>query len=321
MSIQGSRIFIFGGSGSLGNALIQRYINNNQIINFSRDENKHWSMESKYGTEKLTNVIGDISNYQRVKKALIRHDPHIIIIAAALKHIDRCESAVSECMNTNLIGVQNVLNAIEELRSSALQSTVFVSTDKACSPINAYGMCKALSEKLVVEKSLYNKSKFVVVRYGNVLNSRGSIIPLLHDIGKDNSREQFMLTSENMTRFIMTLEQSCDLIHYAILHGENGDTVIPKLKSMKIKELFNIFSRMYEKPVEVCGLRAGEKMHESLINDTQSRLTIDRDNYYIVKPSYVKKIENNIGEYDYNSNSNFYTEDDLENYLKEINLI
>ena len=161
-------------------------------------------------------------------------------------------------------------------------------------------MCKAVSESLLVEKSKYIQDvKFVCVRYGNVLNSRGSIIPMLHEIGKNTVNNCFLLTDKRMTRFVMTLEQSVDLIQQAILHGESGDIVIPKLISCKISDLFEIFSEIYNKPIVYDKLRPGEKMLESLINETQSmRLITDQTGYMYIKPVYKNiMVENEVKDY------------------------
>lgn len=316
------KIFIFGGTGSLGNKLIERYIDTNTIINYSRDECKQWELELRYPTKTIKNIIGDINNYDRVKQSLLREQPNIIIIAAAMKHIDRCEYASDESLRNNLMGIKNILDCIEneQIRLNELETVLFVSTDKACSPINIYGMCKALSEKLTIEKSYYMKRiKFVCVRYGNVLNSRGSIIPILHEKGTNKDVENFSLTDETMTRFIMTLEESCELIEYAILKGDSGDIVIPKLKSMLIADLFKIFSEMYNKPVKVVGIRVGEKIHESLINDTQSLRVVDSGKYYHIKSNYDKKIYN-YEKYDYNSGIEQISKEELKEYLEGLQL-
>jgi FlaA1/EpsC-like NDP-sugar epimerase len=186
-----------------------------------------------------------------------------------MKHIDQCEYNTEQSINTNLLGIKNILDVIEMQKNNlnnTLETVLFVSSDKACSPINVYGMCKALSETLIVEKSLYVKEfKFVNIRYGNVLNSRGSIIPLLHSIGNNEKTKYFTLTNENMTRFVMTLKQSVDLIEHAIIYGESGDTVIPELISMKVKDLVEIFSEKYNKPIKIIGIKPGEKLLESLL--------------------------------------------------------
>ena len=321
--LRGKKIFVIGGSGSLGNAIIQRYLNDNTIICYSRDECKHWQMSLVYKSANLKFIIGDIRDNNRLEVSLLRENPDIIIIAAALKHIDRCEYATNECILTDLIGPQNVLNIVEKqsMAINNLKAVCFVSTDKACSPVNVYGMCKALSETLIVEKSLYMKSvKFVCVRYGNVLNSRGSIIPMLHERGADPSITEFSLTHEHMTRFVMTLEQSVDLIEHAILNGESGDIVIPHLVSMKVKDLIEIFSEIYNKPIRVTGLRPGEKMLESLINETQSMRIVKNSTYMHIKPPYLEKILNDTP-IDYNSTINPIDKDQLKKLLKELGLI
>ena len=177
-----------------------------------------------------------------------------------------------------------------------------VSTDKACEPTNVYGMAKALAESAIVEKSLYILNrKFVNIRYGNVLNSRGSIIPILHEKGLDPDVKEFTLTHEDMTRFVMTLEQSVELIEYAAEFGESGDTVIPKLISLNLIDLIQIFSEKYNKPVKITGLRPGEKMLESLISETQAMRLERKDNGYMhIKPPYKNLlIKENV--YNYNS--------------------
>jgi UDP-N-acetylglucosamine 4,6-dehydratase len=317
------KMFVVGGSGSLGNKLIERYIADNQVTCYSRDECKHWKMSLQYKSGNLKFIIGDIRDFESLETSLLRENPHIIIIAAALKHIDRCEYATRECILTNLNGPQNVLNIVEkyQLALTNLETVCFVSTDKACSPVNVYGMCKSLSEALVIEKSYYIKGiKFVCVRYGNVLNSRGSIIPILHEKGRDPEAKEFELTNENMTRFVMTLEQSVDLIEHAILYAESGDIVISKLVSMKVRDLLEIFSETYNKPIKVTCMRPGEKVMESLVNETQSMRLIKGNQYMYIKPSYISKILND-NPIDYNSSMNPISKEQLRDLLYGINLL
>jgi UDP-glucose 4-epimerase len=322
--LENKHILIFGGSGSLGNQFIETYINSNTIVNYSRDECKHWNMSLKYKTDKLHFIIGDIRDYNSVENAILREDPHIIIIMAALKHIDRCEYAINECVQTNFIGPSNILNTIEKNndRLKKLECVVMVSTDKACEPTNVYGMAKALAESAIVEKSLYIKNrKFVNIRYGNVLNSRGSIIPILHEKGNDPEVTEFILTHPEMTRFVMTLEQSVELIEYAILNGESGDTIIPKLISMRLIDLMEMFSEKYEKPIKITGLRPGEKMLESLISETQSMRLLRYENGYMhIKPPYKNLlITENIQ--NYNSKLNPLNKMDLKKYMDNFNML
>jgi len=325
--ISNKTILLFGGTGSLGYEIVKRYIDNNIIYNYSRDECKHWKMKIDFNNNNNLNfIIGDVINQNAVLNSMLRIKPNIIIIASAMKHIDQCEYNTEQSINTNLLGIKNILDVIEMQKNNlknTLETVLFVSSDKACSPINVYGMCKALSETLIVEKSLYVKEfKFVNIRYGNVLNSRGSIIPLLHSIGNNEKTKYFTLTNENMTRFVMTLKQSVDLIEHAIIYGESGDTVIPELISMKVKDLVEIFSEKYNKPIKIIGIKPGEKLLESLINNTQSaRIKINK-NYTHIKSVFTFNEE--IDEtklIDYNSKINPLTKEELYKYLLSLNLL
>lgn len=325
--ITNNTILIFGGTGSLGYELNKRYLPQNIIYNYSRDECKHWKMKLDFNHNlNLNFIIGDVINRGKIEETLLRVKPTIIIIASAMKHIDQCEYNTEQSLNTNLLGVKNILDSVEKLQKDLegiLQTVLFVSSDKACSPINTYGMCKALSECLVVEKSHYVKSiKFVNIRYGNVLNSNGSIIPLLHLIGNDKDKPYFTLTNENMTRFVMTLEQSVDLIEHAIINGETGDIVIPKLISLKVKDLIEIFSEKYNKNIKIIGIKPGEKLLESLINKTQSGRIIQQNNYTHIKSIYnfnEEIVEDKL--LDYNSKINTLSKEDLKTYLIGLNLL
>jgi UDP-N-acetylglucosamine 4,6-dehydratase len=319
------KILIFGGTGSLGYKLNETYLENNIIYNFSRDECKHWEMKLFFNNNKNINfIIGNVADVSIVEQSILRIRPDIIIIASAMKHIDQCEINTGESIKTNLLGTKNILDSIEKFLSDLknLETVVFVSSDKACSPVNNYGMCKALSETLMVEKAYYIPSiKFVNVRYGNVLNSRGSIIPLLHKIGLDDNKKYFTLTSDSMTRFIMTLEDSVKLITYAILYGESGDTIIPKLVSMHIKDMMELFSEKYNKPIQITGLRSGEKMLESLVNKTQSARIVVIGDYTHIKSNiqYPNIINKNI--VDYNSTINPLDKNNLKILLCDLKLL
>lgn len=317
-------ILFFGGSGSLGNAFITKHLAKNKIVVYSRDENKHWKMGLEYKNPNLSFIIGDIRDKERVANAITRTNANYIIIASALKHVDRCEFAVHESYQTNFLGTMNVVNAVEENQTQLknLECVLFVSSDKACEPTNVYGLCKALSETAIIEKSLYVKSiKFVNVRYGNVLNSRGSIIPLLHEIGKDTQKAHFTITHNDMTRFVMTLDQSVSLIEHAIENAESGDVVLYGLVSMYLRDLLKIFSEIYDKPIVLGEVRPGEKLHESLISETQShRLVKGKNDYFYIKPPY-KPSYTDINIANYNSKINPMTKDDLRRYLEERNLL
>jgi len=323
--MENNKILIIGGTGSLGTQLAKTYLEDNELYLYSRDESKHWHLGLEFNNHtNLHFIIGNINDKDKIRQTLLRHNFHIIILAAALKHIERCEFETNECINTNLLGTQTVLNEVESNlpHLDKLRTVCFISTDKACSPVNIYGMTKAISEGLMVEKSKYiGRIKFVCVRYGNVLNSRGSIIPTLHKTGRSNAIKNFYLTDARMTRFVMTLEQSVQLIEHAILYGESGDVVIPKLVSCRIKDLLELFSEKYDKPIVEKCIRAGEKMMESLINKTQSmRLVTDKQGYGFIKPVY-KNAYNDDKLTDYNSMINPLTKEQLKGYLEMLKLI
>lgn len=326
--LENKQILLFGGTGSLGYEITKRYINNNKIYNFSRDECKHWTMKLDFNHHpNLHFIIGDIIQIDKVQNAISRVNPDIIIIASAMKHIDQCELNQEQCINTNLLGVKNILNSVEILKHMLkTECVLFVSSDKACSPINTYGMCKAISEQLIIEKAYYiPEIKFVNIRYGNVLNSRGSIIPLLHNIGNDTGKAHFTITHPDMSRFVMTLSQSVDLIEYAILNGSSGDTVVPQLISMRVIDLIELFAEKYNKPIMKIPIRPGEKMMESLINETQSGRLEFKNNYYHIKSVHYKEGDNNMnyncGIQDYNSKMNPLNKQELKHYLEGFGLL
>ena len=323
--MENQKILIIGGTGSLGKKLTERYLPKNIIYIYSRDECKQWEISLDYSKHpNLRFIIGDIRDAEKIRQTLLRYQPDTVIIASALKHIDRCEYETNECIATNLTGTKNVLNVIETFQQTLKVKTVcFISTDKACSPVNIYGMTKAISECLMIEKAKEVPNlKFVTVRYGNVLNSRGSIIPTLHDIGQNVNYKHYTITDRRMTRFVMTLDQSVDLIEHAVTKAESGDIVIPKLISCRIVDLMEIFSEKYNKPIVDGDLRPGEKMLESLINETQSmRLVFGEDGYMYIKPPYKNVMITNNEIKDYNSKLNPLSKEELQSYLSSLGLL
>jgi UDP-N-acetylglucosamine 4,6-dehydratase len=293
-----SGYLIFGGTGSLGRKLIDRLLPNDSVVVYSRDEAKHWSIRNElYDHPQLKNLqfyVGDIRDSLRVKEVIREVSPKTIIVAAALKQVDTCELSPIESVSTNLIGTQNVVSACADLQmSSHVKNVLFVSTDKACSPVNVYGMCKAISERVVTSKAKSTggpgvSPKFLAVRYGNVLESRGSIIPLFKHQAEHG--EFLTVTDPEMTRYVMTLDDSVDLILKAIEHGISGETWIPCLPAMKIGDLADIFSKRYNKPVKIIGLRPGEKQHEDLINESESvrtrKIQPPIGFNYVIDPAY-----------------------------------
>jgi UDP-glucose 4-epimerase len=321
------RYLIFGGTGSLGKKLIHRLLPGSAVAVYSRDEAKQWTIKNELANDvnvsKLDFFVGDIRDKQRIKDVLRQYRPHIIIIAAALKQVDTCELSPDESILTNVTGTQNVVSAINELNSNDLQTVLFVSTDKACSPINVYGMCKALSERIVTSqvKTGLRHVNYLAVRYGNVLESRGSIIPLFK-YQAENS-EHLTVTDPTMTRFVMTLDDSVDLIMTAVNKGSSGQTWIPRLPAMKIGDLADIFAKQYNKPVKNIGLRPGEKMHEDLINDAESvRTFLDVEkNYYVIGPSFLPGNLTDENKYTFSSADSVMTKDELFEHLTKLNII
>ena len=300
-------ILIFGGTGCLGQHLIEQYTNKYHIVNFSRDEHKHWMLDQKYGNGVITHVIGDAIDSHLVRKTILRYCPTRILLLHALKHVDRCQTNIHSCIQTNLLSVKKVLDVIEDLYpiiKDTLQAVLFTSTDKATSPINAYGMCKGLAEMCVMEKASKCPSvKFVCVRYGNVMNSTSSIVPAL----KASKKDVIELTDNRMTRFYMTIEDACKLVDYALTHSKSGDIVIPKLRTFYVKDLLEVYSKISGKTIVVTGLRPGERLYEVLINDTQSLKTVDSGSYYHITGDVVRELP-----FTYDSNSDLMSKEDLE---------
>ena len=319
--MKNKKILIFGGTGSLGKMLIKRYILNNKVCVFSRDESKHWTIRNEMGHENLSFIVGDIRDQQRCKDAILNFKPTQIILASALKHVDVCEKSPLESIKTNILGIENVVSVVKNNHEKLhnLETVLMVSTDKACSPINVYGMCKSIAERIVTSVSdLGLNIDFVAVRYGNVLNSRGSIIPLFKY--QSEHKEKITVTDKRMTRYIMTLEESVDLIDASMKFGKTGEIWIPELKSMKVIDLAEIFSEISGKPIEIIGMRPGEKIHEDLINDSESLRTRKVEKYLAVSPSYTMPF-NEEKDYSMDSSKSLVTKQELKDYLESLEIL
>ena len=317
-----SRYLIFGGTGSLGRRLIQRLLPENEVVVCSRDESKHWTIKNELANhsciKSLSFCVGDIRDFDRVRDVIRQSVPQTIIVAAALKHVDTCEYSPGESILTNLIGTQNVVDAVNELVLSRINEVLFVSTDKACAPVNVYGMCKAISERVIINQASvgHENIKFLCVRYGNVLESRGSIIPLFKHQAENS--EVLTVTDPEMTRFLMTLDNSVDLIQHALRVGTSGETWIPKLHSMKIGDLARIFAEKSGKQVKIIGLRPGEKKHEDLINESESVRTRAVEGHYVID-SIVKSTSSNP-RFTYSSNDAVMSKEALETHLTQLGI-
>lgn len=313
MDLKNKKILIIGGTGSLGQALVKYLYKTNQVWILSRDEVKQWLMQNRYlGHKNIDYYICDIRDYEGLKKAILYIKPEIIINASALKQIPICEAFPFESVKTNIIGIENLINICSYYYEPEI--VLGVSTDKACRPINVYGMCKAIGEKLYLSANNEDsKTKFLCVRYGNVLESRGSIIPLFKYHARTD--KVYYLTDPNMTRFFISLNESVRLIIAAILLGEKGDIFIPIVKSGRIKDLIEIFIEKYGGKQKVVGIRSGEKIHEELINEDESRRVYNINSHYLViKPT----ITSSSGQY--SSDMYLLTRTQLKEYLEKNNV-
>lgn len=275
-------LLISGGTGSFGNAVLKRFLNSElkEIRIFSRDEKKQDDMRKHYNNEKLKFYIGDVRDYQSVRDAL--HGVDYIFHAAALKQVPSCEFFPMEAVKTNVIGTNNVLTAaIEE----GVKKIVCLSTDKAAYPINAMGISKAMMEKVIAACSRNidpEKTTICCTRYGNVMASRGSVIPLFVDQIREG--KQLTVTDPNMTRFLMSLDEAVELVLFAFEHAHQGDLFIQKAPASTIHDLAQAVSELfdYSKPVKIIGTRHGEKLYETLLTKEEKTKAIDLGQYYRV---------------------------------------
>lgn len=285
LKIKNKLIMILGGTGSLGQVLVKNLYDSNEIFITSRDETKQWLMQNKYLDYNLNYHLCDIRDYEALSKTLLFIKPDIVINASAIKQVPTCEMFPYESVKTNILGVENLIRACRECY--APEAVLGISTDKACKPVNVYGMCKAIGERLYISANSMSKTRFLCVRYGNVMESRGSIIPLYMYCAKTS--KEYFITSTAMTRFFMSLEESVKLIITAILLGKKGDTFIPVVRSGKIIDLAEIFKEKYGGKIKEIGIRPGEKIHEELINEEELRRTYElNDDYLIIKPFISK---------------------------------
>ncbi len=304
-------LLITGGTGSFGNAVLNRFINSDvkEIRIFSRDEKKQDDMRKSFNNPKLKFYIGDVRDYQSVLNAIRGVD--FIYHAAALKQVPSCEFYPLEAVKTNVLGTENVLEAAIV---SGVSRVVCLSTDKAVYPINAMGISKAMMEKVIVAKSRNSKNTTIcVTRYGNVMASRGSVIPVFaNQIRSDNP---ITITDPNMTRFMMTLDDAVDLVIYAFKNGNSGDIFVQKAPAATIETLVESLKSILKKPdnkVDIIGTRHGEKLFEVLLSREEMASAEDLGDYFRIPPdlrdlNYGKYIEHGEIKFsqseDYNSHN------------------
>ena len=285
--LNGKSVLITGGTGSFGKKFVETILNRypevKRIVIYSRDELKQFELKQKYPHDRYPQLrffIGDVRDGERLKRACEGID--VIIHAAAIKQVDTAEYNPEECIKTNVHGAQNVINAALQ---TGVKHVVALSTDKACAPINLYGATKLTSDKLFTSANNISGSKdvrFSVVRYGNVMGSRGSVIPFF--IGKrDSGAKELPITDMRMTRFNISLQAGVDLVMYAIGHHLGGEIFVPKIPSYHITDVATAIAPTLPQ-VEV-GIRPGEKLHEEMITVTDALNTIDLGQYYAILPA------------------------------------
>lgn len=299
MILDGKRILVTGGTGSLGQTLVRRLLsgemgNPAKVVVFSRDEAKQHYMRLDFqhraeatddiiyqnSREVLSFRIGDVRDYSSVLSAV--RDADVVFHAAALKQVPTCEYFPYEAVLTNINGPHNVVRAIRE-NDTPVETVVGISTDKACKPINVMGMTKALQERILLEANLGSKrTRFVCVRYGNVIASRGSVVPLFVDQIRRGG--PVTITLAEMTRFLLGLDRAVDTVFAALSEGEPGETFIPKVPSAKVVDVARALIGKQDVPIVYTGVRPGEKIHEIMVSEEERFRTVERNDHYVILP-------------------------------------
>lgn len=312
-------VLITGGTGSFGKKFVRRAIEleAKKIIVFSRDELKQYEMKKEFGEDsRLRYFIGDVRDKERLYRAF--EDVDIVIHAAAMKHVEACEYNPFEAVKTNINGAQNIIEAAIDC---GVERVIALSTDKAAAPVNLYGATKLASDKLFIAANSYagkKNTRFSVVRYGNVVGSRGSVVPFFQQIKHTGV---LPITDERMTRFWITLEEGVQFVIDNLSRMRGGELFVPKIASMKIVDLAKAIGP--ECKIEIVGIRPGEKLHETMITVDDSRHTFEYDDYYVIAPEFswwtTEKIEGKAlpEGFEYNSanNDRWLTVEDLKGIM------
>lgn len=298
-NLDGKRILVTGGTGSLGQKLVKRILSGEmgkpkKITVFSRDEAKQHYMRLDYlhretatddviyqnSKDVLNFRIGDVRDYSAIMTAM--RETEIVFHAAALKQVPSCEYFPNEAVLTNINGAINIVRAIRE-NNLPIEKVIGISTDKACKPINVMGMTKALQERILIEanRDCLNTG-FICVRYGNVIASRGSIIPLF--VEQVRNRKPITITLKEMTRFLLSLDKAVDTVFAAISNGKRGDTFVPKVAAAKITDIAKSVMGEINLPIKFTGIRPGEKVHEIMVSEEECFRTTERGGYYVIMP-------------------------------------
>ncbi|WP_440894784.1 UDP-N-acetylglucosamine 4,6-dehydratase (inverting) [Amphibacillus sp. Q70] len=282
MYFEDKTILITGGTGSFGQEFTKRMLETKakKIIIFSRDELKQYEMKQEFKDERLRFFIGDVRDKERLYRAFDNVD--YVVHAAAMKHVDACEYNPFEAVKTNIHGAQNIIEAAID---KGVQKVVALSTDKAAAPTNLYGATKLASDKLFIAGNSYagdKKTRFSVVRYGNVVGSRGSVVPYFKRM-KETGR--LPITDERMTRFWITLEQGVRFVMESFERMQGGEIFVPKIPSMTITDLAHAMGPECE--IDIVGIRPGEKLHEVMITEDDARRTLEYSTYYVIQPEFT----------------------------------
>lgn len=281
--MKGKSILVTGGTGSFGSCFIQRILSQadpRRVIVYSRDELKQFEMAQRLQSEKMRFFLGDVRDKERLMVAM--KDVNIVVHAAALKQVPAAEYNPMECIKTNILGGQNV---IEACIANNVEKVIGLSTDKAANPINLYGATKLASDKLFVagnNLSGKGKTRFSVVRYGNVMGSRGSVLDVYRRIREDGTRV-YPVTDERMTRFWITIDQGVDTVLQAFSRMHGGEIFVPKLPSIRVVDLVQAMEP--DAQMELIGIRPGEKLHEVMCPEESSRQTLEFSDHYVITPS------------------------------------
>ncbi|MGD6894405.1 UDP-N-acetylglucosamine 4,6-dehydratase (inverting) [Bacillus infantis] len=277
----GKTILVTGGTGSFGKKFIRKILKQDvkKVIVFSRDELKQYEMAQEFTDSRIRFFIGDVRDKERLYRAFDGVD--VVIHAAAMKHVGACEYNPFEAVKTNIHGAQNIIEAAID---RGVQRVIALSTDKAASPVNLYGATKLASDKLFVAANSYagdKDTRFSVVRYGNVVGSRGSVVPYFKKISETG---KLPITDERMTRFWITLEQGVQFVLDNLERMHGGEIFVPKIPSMKVTDLAEAIAPECE--IEYVGIRPGEKLHEAMITEDDARRTLEFKSYYIIQPEF-----------------------------------
>ncbi len=282
MDLAGKTILLTGGTGSFGGAFVERVLDSTPdtvIRIYSRDELKQSEMRARLDDERLRFLIGDVRDRSRMSRAAQGAD--ILVHAAAMKQVPACEYNPFEAVRTNVLGAQHVVDAAID---AGVERVVALSTDKAVNPVNLYGATKLCAEKIIIQGNAYaaqSKTRLACVRYGNVVGSRGSVVPLFRQQTLDG---RLTITDTRMTRFWITLDQAVDLVLYALEHMVGGEVFVPKIPSMKVVDLAEAMAPGV--PRDITGIRPGEKLHELLLTSDECRHAIDAGRVYVVLPEH-----------------------------------